>query len=178
MLTQEEKVVLSQLNFHPYFDDEGQIDLGLEGKIAVYAIFDRSQQIQYIGYSRNLSKSLLQHLVRQVDCCYWYKYYLIDRPSRSILEQIKNDWLEENSDFTLDEQQLKAWTEAIDISQQMNEIQQQEYQQADELGKGKILKQIARHHEAEIKQQLHDRGVTINIRFNPKLKEQGLLDLK
>ena len=178
MLTQEEKVILSQLSFHPYFDDEGQIDLNLEGKIAVYAIFDRSQQIQYIGYSRNLYKSLLQHLVRQVDLCYWYKYYLIDRPNRSTLEQIKNDWLEENADFILDEEKSKEWIDAIDISQQMSETQKQEYQQADEREKGKIFKKVARQHETEIKQQLNDRGVTINIRFNPKLKEEGLLDLK
>ncbi|NJL52965.1 MAG: GIY-YIG nuclease family protein, partial [Hydrococcus sp. SU_1_0] len=32
--------------------------------------------------------------------------------------------------------------------------------------------------EAQILKQLSDRGVAMEIRFNPKLKEKGLLDLK
>jgi hypothetical protein len=37
---------------------------------------------------------------------------------------------------------------------------------------------VARRLENEIQSQLKARGVTMEIRFNPKLKEQGLLDLK
>ena len=178
MLTQEQKVILQNLDYQPYLDEKGEVNKELEGKIAVYAIFDQSQTIQYIGYSRNLHKSLLQHLVRKADSCYWYKYYLIDRPNRSVLEQIKSDWQQENPDFNLNYEQLKSWTEAIDIRPQMSELQKQEYQQLDELGKTKLLKKIARQVGDNIKQQLIDRGLTINLRFNPKLKEQGLVDLK
>ena len=60
----------------------------------------------------------------------------------------------------------------------MTESEKAQYNQSDELGKTKILKQVARKVESEIKEQLRDRGVTMDIRFNPKLKEQGLLDLK
>ena len=48
----------------------------------------------------------------------------------------------------------------------------------DELTQIKILKNIARRIEAEILAQLKARGVQTEIRFNPKLKEEGLLDLK
>ncbi|MGL4620405.1 MAG: GIY-YIG nuclease family protein, partial [Chroococcidiopsis sp.] len=42
----------------------------------------------------------------------------------------------------------------------------------------KILKTAARRVEAEILSQLQTRGLQMQLRFNPKLKEQGLLDLK
>ena len=42
----------------------------------------------------------------------------------------------------------------------------------------KLLKQVARRVEETILAKLQQRGVTTEIRFSPKLKEQGLLDLK
>jgi len=49
---------------------------------------------------------------------------------------------------------------------------------ADEIAKDKLLKNVARRVENEILSQLKARGVTEEIRFNPKLKTSGLLDLK
>jgi len=48
----------------------------------------------------------------------------------------------------------------------------------DELGKSKVLKNVARRIEEEILAVLKARGVNTQIRFNPKLKEAGFLDLK
>lgn len=48
----------------------------------------------------------------------------------------------------------------------------------DELGKSKVLKNVARRVEEEILAVLKARGVNTQIRFNPKLKESGFLDLK
>ncbi len=42
----------------------------------------------------------------------------------------------------------------------------------------KLLKNIARRVEAKILEVLKARGLQENIRFNPKLKNSGLLDLK
>jgi hypothetical protein len=42
----------------------------------------------------------------------------------------------------------------------------------------KLLKQVSRRVEAQILEALKSRGVQTEIRFNPKLKENGLLDLK
>jgi hypothetical protein len=42
----------------------------------------------------------------------------------------------------------------------------------------KVMKNAARRIEAGIMQQLQARGLQEEIRFQPKLKEQGLLDLK
>ena len=178
MLTAEEKVNLKDLNYHSYLEPEGIINPDLEGKIGIYAIFDQDKKIQYVGYSRNLYKSLQQHLIRKVDKCHWFKIHIIDRPSRSLLEGIRHDWIEENEALLSDQEEQKQWTEPINIKQQMTTTEKQEYEQADELNKIKILKKIARREEAEIKHKLELRGVTMNMRFNPKLKEEGLLDLK
>jgi len=48
----------------------------------------------------------------------------------------------------------------------------------DEFTQEKVLKNVARRVESEILEILKSRGVTEEIRFNPKLKSQGLLDLK
>jgi hypothetical protein len=178
MLTAENKINLADLNYHSYLDTVGIINPDLEGKIGIYAIFEEDKNIQYIGYSRNLLKSLQQHLIRKVDQCYWYKVYIIDRPDRSLLEGIRNDWIQQNQALLSDEEEQKQWTQPIDIKQQMTATEKEEYKQADELNQIKILKQVARKVETEIKQKLEIRGVTINMRFNPKLKEEGLLDLK
>jgi hypothetical protein len=60
----------------------------------------------------------------------------------------------------------------------MTEDEKNTYLQTDELGQVKLLKTIARRVETEILEQLKQRGVNVEIRFNPKLKEKGLLDLK
>jgi len=52
------------------------------------------------------------------------------------------------------------------------------YQASDELGKMKTLKRVARRIEAEVLATLVERGVQMQLRFDPKLKEAGLLNLK
>lgn len=168
---------LEELEFFPYLNDEGIISEEWQGKIGVYGIFDQAQILQFVGYSRDVYASLKQHLVRQFEQCYWLKIYLIARPSRTLLADIRSAWLEEWGLVIASEQEA-IWTEPIDAKLTMTEAEKNDYAQTDELGQIKLLKAIARRVEAEIQESLKQRGVTIQIRFNPKLKEQGLLDLK
>jgi hypothetical protein len=100
---------------------------------------------------------------------------LIERPNRTILESIKQAWLRE-SQAVIDNEKL--WTEPIDAKLAMTETEKEIYQSADEVGQIKLLKQLSRRVENDILSTLEKRGVQMEIRFNPKLKEQGLLDLK
>ncbi|MBL1210889.1 GIY-YIG nuclease family protein [Geminocystis sp. GBBB08] len=173
------KISLKDLTYIPYIDENGVINEELEGKIGIYAIFNQEQKLEYIGYSRNLLMSLKQHLVRQTEKCYWFKFYLIERPSRSILEEIRSNWLAENEDLPKGNAEEEIlWTQPIDAKLTMTQEDKAEYEKNDELGKIKLLKKVARRLEEEVKQKLQSRNVTIEIRFNPKLKEDGLLDLK
>jgi len=179
MSTQTEIPSLSSLEYLPYLDDAGCIDENVQGKIGVYAIFNQEQKMQYVGYSRDVYLSLKQHLIRQPQSCYWVKIETITRPSRQILNDIANSWIAENGTKPEgNDRNSSVWTEPINTDPAMTEKEKAQYEQNDELGQIKIRKKVARRVEADIQQQLSDRGVTMNIRFNPKLKEKGLLDLK
>lgn len=172
---------LAELELIPYVSAEGQLPDDLQGKVGVYAIFDRDHVLQYIGYSRDVFLSLKQHLVRQVDRCHWIKVYCVEKPSRSLLETVRNDWMQENGATPPGNgADLAAWTEPIAVSHQMTAEEQDKYNHPgnSEVDRGKVLKAVARRIEATILQTLHDRGIQVELRFNPKLKEEGLLDLK
>lgn len=170
---------LDSLDYLPYLNDEGAIVEDIQGKIGIYAIFDRDKIMQYVGYSRDVYLSLKQHLIRQPNKCYWFKIQTIDRPSRKILQEIANSWIAENDSTPPgNEGEKSPWSEPINANPAMTEEEKAQYEGSDELGQIKIRKKVARRVEADIQQQLQERGVTMNIRFNPKLKEKGLLDLK
>jgi len=170
---------LSDLEYIPYLDEGGHLPESLSGKIGVYAIFDPDKTLQLVNYSRDIYVSLKQHLVRQPQSCYWLKVETIDRPNRTRLETIRKAWIEENGEIPPgngDDEVI--WNHPIDAKKTMTDEDKASYNASEELGKIKLLKKVARRVEAEIVEQLNARGVQTEIRFNPKLKEQGLLDLK
>ncbi len=177
MTSQTEIPTLTSLDFAPYIDAAGQLPDQYQGKVGVYAIFDESQGLQFIGFSRDIALSLRQHLIRQPHQCYWVKAKTIDRPSRAVLEEIRDAWLQENGAALADEEK---WTQPIQVKQLMTEAEVADYSSPnhDEMAQRKILKNVARRVEADILGQLSDRNLQAEIRFNPKLKEEGLLDLK
>ncbi len=178
-MTSSEIVPLANLEYQSYLNENGLIDLELEKKIGVYAIFNQTKILQYIGYSRNIYLSLKQHLIRQIDQCYWLKIQLITTPSRTILEAIKNSWIEENGQINIQNaENEEKWTQPIDAKIGMSEQDKKNYDYSGEMEKIKFLKKIARNLESEINTKLQARNCKEEIRFNPKLKEQGLLDLK
>lgn len=171
---------LDDLAFIPYLDEQGQLPSQLAGKVGLYAIFDESQDLQFVGYSRDILLSLKQHLVRCPNECIWVKINTIERPSRTVLEQIKHHWLEEQGNTPAGNGEREAqWTQPIDAKALMNETEQGAIAKvATEFERSKLLKKIARRVEADILSALDARGVRIPIRFDPKMKEQGLLNLK
>lgn len=168
-------VSLADVPLQPYLTATGTLNETGDRHIGVYAIFAQDHTLQFIGYSRDVATSLLQHLVRQPHACHWYKVHYIDRPSRTLLEDIRQAWLSEAGAIAPDPD---PWTQPIDAKRQMTEDEQRRYEQGDDLERIKILKQTARRVEEQVLAQLAERGVTLSVRFNPKLKETGLLDLK
>lgn len=178
MTSQTTISALRELEFIPYLQD-GQIPTDFERKVGVYAIFDADQTLRYIGYSRNVYLSLKQHLVRQPEACHWIKVQCIERPSRTILEEIQLAWITENGELPDGNGAIAhLWNQPIDAKQTLTEADKAQFEKLDDLGKIKFLKQTARRVEAQVLQKLQARGVDMDLRFNPKLKEEGLLDLK
>lgn len=181
MSTQADPSTLASLTEINYLDESGKLPTDLSGKIGVYAIFDQAKVLQFVGYSRDVYLSLKQHLVRQPQSCYWLKVQTIEKPNRTILENTMNAWIAENGETPAgnDADETK-WTESIDVKPLMLDEEKKNYEKAagDELAESKILKNVARRVEAEILEILKSRGCQEEIRFNPKLKDNGLLDLK
>lgn len=170
---------LTDLDYLPYVTKNGNLPEELQGKIGVYAIFDENKTLQFVNYSRDIYLSLKQHLVRQPHSCYWLKVQAIDRPNRTRLETIRQAWIEENGvQPPGNGAEVAAWNDPIDAKPAMTDEEKSSYDSSDELGQMKLLKKVARRVEAQILEELKTRGVQTEIRFNPKLKEKGLLDLK
>lgn len=180
MTSENDVLSLSSLDYIPYLDETGDLPAHLQGKIGVYAIFNDDKALQYIGYSRDVSLSLKQHLVRQPAQCYWLKIQISQRPNRTLLESIQKAWLEENGTLPPGNGNDAAqWNDPIDAKLSMTDEEQNRFStEVDEVAKTKLLKKVARKVEEEILEKLKLRGVQTEIRFNPKLKENGLLDLK
>jgi hypothetical protein len=169
---------LVNLEYIPYINDQGLLPTELQGKIGVYAIFDQEKTLQFIGYSRDIYLSLKQHLIRQTHLCYWLKVYTIERPTRTILAEIKTAWIEENSTIPPGNQEETKWNDPIDVRPQMTEEEKTKFPNLMELDQSKLLKNVARRVEKEILSTLKTRGLTEELRFNPKRKDDGFLDLK
>ncbi|MBD2693695.1 GIY-YIG nuclease family protein [Anabaena catenula] len=181
MTTETNIPTLASLEYVTYIDENGELPENFNGKIGVYAIFDQEKNLQFVGYSRDVYLSLKQHLVRQPKHCYWVKVQTIERPNRTILENIETAWIDENGSIDLRNVENKEkWTNPINAKELMTTEEQTNYlnQLIDDIDKIKLIKNVARRVEAEILAVLTARGVKTQIRFNPKLKEQGLLDLK
>jgi hypothetical protein len=171
--------LLKDLDYLPYLDDTGNLPEQLLGKIGIYAIFDENKTLQFVNYSRDIYLSLKQHIVRQPQLCYWLKVETIDRPNRTQLETIRNAWIVENGVKPAGNDTDEAiWNDPIDAKLSMTAEEHSSYEKGDELMQIKLLKQVARRVEAQVIEKLKSRGIQTEIRFNPKLKESGLLDLK
>lgn len=171
---------LTELADLPYIDEEGQLPAQFEGQIGVYAIYNPEQVLAYIGYSRDVSLSLKQHIVRQPQQCYSIKVTTVERPNRTLLETIKATWIAENQAIPIGNAAADLWEQPIDVKSKMlpEELAQYNDPQLDDQQHLKILKQAARRIEQDILLLLAERGVKEALRFNPKLKDSGLLDLK
>ena len=171
---------LTELTDLPYIDAEGQLPAQFEGKIGVYAIYDHEKNLAYIGYSRDVSLSLKQHIVRQPQQCFEIKVATVDRPNRTLLETIKAAWIDENGAVPTGNGDAELWEQPIDVKSKMlpEELTQYIDPQLDDQQHQRILKQAARRIEQDILTILTQRGVKEALRFNPKLKDSGLLDLK
>ncbi len=177
----QEHPSLANLAFLPYVNPNGHVLDHFDGAIGVYAIFSQEKVLVYIGYSRDITLSLKQHLVRQPLLCYWVKACTISKPSRATLEEIRQQWLQEADSATTEFMDSEAlWEQPISVQARMNAAERSEYEapDLDERQKLKVLKQAARRIEQSILTELAARGITETLRFNPKLKENGLLDLK
>ena len=181
MLTSVAPTALADLPFISFINSEGLLPHELSGTVGAYAIYDRDRQLQYVGYSRDVLASLRLHLVRKPALCYWLKVQAIERPSRKVLDSICETWIGNHGSVPPGNGTSPSdWDSPVDARLQMTDAERAEVasSELDERSRTKALKQVARRVEAEILAVLAERNVHEPLRFHPKLKEKGLLDLK
>lgn len=177
-------IPLSKLEFLPYLNEEGLVTncSRPDAKASVYVIFDKDKVLQYIGISRQVYMSMRLHFARMPSKCYYVKVQNITRPSRSLLELIKDNWMNENGsppEGNDNGPQQHAWENPLDCKPLMTEDEIQKHEDAGPgPPKAKVLKNVARRIEAQLEECYRERNCKERLRFDPKLKEKGLLDLK
>lgn len=171
---------LDRLEFIPYLNDEGRLPQQFAKQVGLYAIFDEQRSLQFVGYSRDVLLSLKQHLIRCPQQCRWVKVETVERPSRTVLEGIRDAWIAEYGAVPPGNGPAEArWTQPVDAKTLMTADEKEALDSTtNELEQSKLLKKIARRVEAEILAVLNTCGLEEDIRFDPKLKEQGLLNVK
>ncbi len=167
---------LADLPYLPYIDAQGLLPEFAPRQVGVFAIFDAEQSLQFVGYSRDIVISLKQHLVRQPQACQWIKIHLIDKPNRTVLEEIVAAWTA-GKQPPGNGKAAQNWQESIDCRHAMTAEETAKFPEMEEIAQSKLLKQAARRVEATIMAKLQARGLQTEIRFNPKTKERGLLDI-
>lgn len=60
----------------------------------VYAVMNSDRHTQYIGYSRDVSRSLAGHVAQQGDRCCYVRVQSVKFPKRQVMEDLKADWIE------------------------------------------------------------------------------------
>lgn len=177
-------IPLNDLQYVPYLTEDGKFtDCTQAGaKATVYAIFDDDKVLQYIGISRQILQSMRLHFARMPRQCGFVKLQHINRPSRAMLEAVRDSWIAENGGPVPgnDNGALQnQWENPLDCKPLMTDAEREAWENAAPgPPKGKALKQVARRIENDLEEGFLARNCTENLRFDPKLKEQGLLDLK
>ena len=172
---------LEMLPLEPFIED-GKIrdpGVGPKTKASVFAVYDKDTTLQYVGKSRDAQQSLRTILVRQPDLCYSFKVFHVEKPSRSFLEQVAEKWILAGAPKGNDGGDIqKTWEAPFDVKPLMTSEDIKDYEVKKLRGKeGLALKAVCRRFEADKKSILLDRGLTESIKFDAKLKGQGLLDL-
>lgn len=177
---------LASLPLIPYIDSESGLITKADGcesaKASVYAVYDRDQVLQFVGVSRNVMQSLRMQLARCPEYTHHYRVYHIRKPSRSLLDLVRDKWFEENGKPPGNDGAAlqNRWESALDVKPLMTAEDHAAVAEGRDKSKVKeemAMKKIARRFEDEKVAILTERGVKEELRFDPKLKGQGLLDL-
>ncbi|KAF5750813.1 monothiol glutaredoxin-S16 chloroplastic [Tripterygium wilfordii] len=62
----------------------------------VYAVYDKNNDLQFIGISRNIAGSVLNHMKSVPELCSSIKAGVVDEPDRTALTQAWKSWMEEH----------------------------------------------------------------------------------
>ncbi|ESQ52480.1 hypothetical protein EUTSA_v10017037mg [Eutrema salsugineum] len=66
----------------------------------VYAVYDKSDELQFVGISRNIAASVSAHLKSVPELCGSVKVGIVEEPDKAVLTQAWKSWIEEHIKVT------------------------------------------------------------------------------
>lgn len=81
----------------PVLDDAGKTPpgrTGTHGGPAVFAMYDKNSEIQYIGFSSDLDKSIEKLFYRRPEQSYYYRAHLLDEVDQEVMMEVRNAWFD------------------------------------------------------------------------------------
>ncbi|CAA7052164.1 unnamed protein product [Microthlaspi erraticum] len=66
----------------------------------VYAVYDKSEELQFVGISRNIAASVSAHLKSVPELCASVKVGIVEEPEKAVLTQAWKSWIEEHIKVT------------------------------------------------------------------------------
>ncbi|BBN10299.1 hypothetical protein MPTK1_5g02430 [Marchantia polymorpha subsp. ruderalis] len=175
---------LDSMEYTPYLTEEGLIaDITKPDiKASVYAIFDDAKTLQYVGVTRQVYQSMRLHFARFPSKCFYVKVQHLSRPSRALLEGIRDQWIADNGSpppGNDNGEMQNRWENPLDCKVFMTDEEMRLLEEAAPgPPKAAVLKNVARRIEKTLMAAFEERKCTDKLRFEPKLKDRGLLDLK
>lgn len=169
----------------PLIGADGKVAADIVGRIVgVFAVTDATGGVRYVGISRDVATSLRRSLARCTDSAHGYVVERFERPSRAGLEDTRARWAAAaTAAGTLDTGRAgELWERPADVNDPLETRVPEETRAgfAELEGRQYILglKKATRVIQADIEERLKERGVTERIKFDPKLKDRGLLDVQ
>ncbi len=142
--------------------------------VGVFAILDTAGAVRHVGISRDVATSLARCLVRQPTVAHSYRLQRFRRPSRAALEEVRAAWAAHATDPATEWDAINVLSDTRVSAAAMERIE------ASEPGPERARAQKAACREVQkiVEEELAGRGLTQRIKFAPKLKDKGILDVE
>lgn len=156
-------VSLDSLDLEPVLDEFGAFSASLPECPAVFAMYDKEQEIQYIGFSSTLRRSIEKMFYRRPEKAYYCKYLPLEVVDQEAMVKIRNDWFDSLNGPPIGNVNMvekEAWQlppEAVATSEGGTLVAAQEQ-------------------AAMMMTQIRNRGCTVDVAPEPALLQKGIIE--
>jgi len=106
---------LSDLELIPFINEKGRVMPGVVTRSAtVFAVFDENEDIQYIGFSKDIRNTLRALLGRKPDVCHSFKVLDMVQVDQKKMLNLRQNWIKEvGSPPGLKKENAMAWQKPV-----------------------------------------------------------------
>lgn len=154
---------LISLDIQSILDDSGVVPEGIPECPAVFAIYDKDEVIQYIGFSSVLRKSIEKLFYRRPEKAFYFTYLQLEAVDQDEMVRIRNGWFDSLNGppiGNVNPVEKEAWQEPYHVVSN---------------SEGGVLV-AAQEQAAMMMTQIRNRGCTMEIAPEPALLQRGVIE--